>query len=311
MDPRVVSLYRLATARDPWEGSTVGDRDIRRSPDFVEQTILLPRSLWSRIEELCTESGKEPSELVTEAIRLLMARGGHGVPASVAGPAASGISWLAEAAGSSRAGRIAGAVVDVEERLAAVREEQLVGQELRARLAEIMAAVEAKDHFIERHSEKVASLARRVAEALGRAGDEVEAIDTAGLLHDLGKSRVPEEILGKKGRLTADEWALVKRYPEFSADLLAPLTDLAAVVPLVRHHQERWDGSGYPDGLSGDDIPLGAQIVGLCDVYDVLTSDRSYRPSLPPDVARRTLEGGTGRLWNPVVAETLLKKVLA
>lgn len=278
--------------------------------DFIEQTILLPRSLWTRVQDVCSSGDREPSELVAEALRLMMM---GGAPASVGGALAG--SRTASLAGGGNPGTpgidaAAGPVADVGPRLADVHGEKLGSARLRDRLLEVMASVEAKEHFIQRHSEKVASLARHTAEALGCADGEILAIETAALVHDIGKSRVPEAILGKKGRLDADEWALVKRYPEFSVEILAPFDKLEEVIPPVRHHQERWDGSGYPDALTGDEIPLGAQIVGVCDVYDVLTSDRAYRPALTPDVARKTIEGGSGRLWNPEVVEALLRKVL-
>jgi HD-GYP domain-containing protein (c-di-GMP phosphodiesterase class II) len=188
--------------------------------------------------------------------------------------------------------------------------EELGSERLRRRFLEVMTAVEEKDHFINRHSESVADLARRTAETLGLESTAIETIETAAIVHDIGKSRVPEAILGKRGRLSSDEWALVKRYPEFSAEILERFEHLGPVVPVVLHHQERWDGTGYPRSLAGDEIPIGAQIVGICDVYDVLTSDRAYRPALPSDIARRTIEGGIDRLWNPIVAEVFLKKVL-
>lgn len=279
--------------------------------DFIEQTILLPRNLWTRVEDLCSSGDREPSELIAEALRMLMM--GGGTPASVSGP--MGGNRMSSLIGGRGAGAASlsdqrGSVTDVAPRLADVRGEKLGSVKLRNRLLEVMASVEAKDHFIERHAEKVASLARHTAEALGRPDDEVLAIETAALVHDIGKSRIPETVLGKKGRLDADEWALVKCYPVFSAEILEPFEKLQSVIELVRHHQERWDGSGYPDALAGDEIPFGAQVVGICDVYDVLTSERAYRPALTPDVARETIQGGAGRLWNPELVTVLLEKVL-
>lgn len=287
--------------------------DTKHKPDFIEQTILLPRSLWSRLEAACEANDREPSEFIAEAVRGLLSRGS--APASVGGTIGDPGSRVASLAAGIDPGPMEpvsedGSIPDIEAKLADLYEEPLDSAELRDKFLQVMAKVEAKDHFIERHSEKVASLARHTAEALDQSAREVLAIETAGLVHDIGKSLVPEAILGKKGRLTADEWATVQRYPEFSARILEPFEHLDEVIPLVRHHQERWDGSGYPDGLQEDAIPLGAQIVGICDVYDVLTSDRAYRPALPPDVARRTIEGGIGRLWNPDIAEVLLEQVL-
>ncbi len=102
----------------------------------------------------------------------------------------------------------------------------------------------------------------------------------------------------------------MKKYPTFGVEMLSTFEALAEVRDIVGAHQERWDGSGYPSGLAGDDIPIGAQIVGLCDVYTVLTSERSYRPALAPDTARRTIESGAERLWNPDLVHKLLDEAV-
>lgn len=284
--------------------------DKNREPDFLEKKILLPRTLWTRIENICTRDDREPSELVAEAVRRLLGGGQGGSPASVGGvtsPGAGGaIADLAEQEPQAvEADRVTASAI--ENQLADLYDEPLESDKLRTRLREIMARVETRDHFIDSHSDNVARLALTVARAVEAAEEILPTIELAGLAHDLGKSHIPEDVLGKKGRLTPEEWALVKRYPEFGAEMLTPFDHLAPVVEIVRHHQERWDGSGYPEGLQGDDIPLGAQVVGICDVFDVLTSDRAYRPALPEEVAIKTIEGGIGRLWNPVVAEALIR----
>lgn len=296
--------------RDEERGKTVAKNEVERGPDYLEKTFLLPRSLWDRLEGACDREDREPSEMVAEALRSLLSNGG--APASVAGvqngdgPRGRVAALAAGSSGSPVQQDLATANA-LENQLSALYAEPVGSEKLATRLREIMARVETRDHFIDSHSEKVAKLARTVAVALGVAGDQLAVIETGALAHDLGKSHVPGDVLGKKGRLTSEEWALVKRYPEFSAEMLAPFQNLAPVVEVVRHHQERWDGSGYPDGLQGDAIPLGAQIVGVCDVFDVLTSDRAYRPALPRDVAIKTIEGGVGRLWNPDVASALIR----
>lgn len=270
---------------------------------FVEQSVFLPEQLWTRVREAAESRGKDDSEIIADALRLLLYQDATGTPASVGGtlPSHAGRAPLPSP-------RIANSII--ETLLQDVTSEPISSAKLRERLLEVMTTVEEKDHFINRHSESVADLARRTAEALGLAEQLVQAVELAAIAHDIGKSRVPENVLGKRGRLDADEWALVKQYPVFGGEIVEGFEKLGALVPIVRHHQERWDGSGYPDGLVGDAIPLGAQIVGLCDVYDVLTSDRAYRPALPSDAARQTIEGGIGRHWNPAVARIFLDKVL-
>ena len=155
-------------------------------------------------------------------------------------------------------------------------------------------ALEAKDVYTRGHSERVASLARRIALAAGVAPGAADVIAQAGLLHDLGKIGIPEGVLRKPGPLSEDEWTLMRRHPIVGAQIVAPLEFFAEGAIIVRHHHERHDGSGYPDGLRGDLIPLGARIVAVADVYDALTSDRPYRPRLARDEAVRRLDAEAG-----------------
>jgi HD-GYP domain-containing protein (c-di-GMP phosphodiesterase class II) len=156
-------------------------------------------------------------------------------------------------------------------------------------------ALEAKDVYTRGHSERVAALARRIALGAGVPRPVADTIAQAGLLHDLGKIGIPEGVLRKPGPLTAEEWALMRRHPIVGAQIVAPLEFFADGAVIVRHHHERHDGSGYPDGLHGDLIPLGARIVGVADVYDALTSDRPYRARLSRAEVLRRLEEEAGR----------------
>lgn len=156
-------------------------------------------------------------------------------------------------------------------------------------------ALEAKDVYTRGHSERVATLARRIALAAGVAPGAAATIAQAGLLHDLGKIGIPEAVLRKPGPLNAEEWAVMRRHPVVGAEIVAPLEFFAAGAVIVRHHHERHDGSGYPDGLPGALIPLGARIVAVADVYDALTSDRPYRARLSRAEAVWRLEMEAGR----------------
>jgi putative nucleotidyltransferase with HDIG domain len=156
-------------------------------------------------------------------------------------------------------------------------------------------ALEAKDAYTRGHSERVGHWSRELAAVLGLAPAEGEMLAQAGLLHDIGKIGVPETVLGKRGPLDAREWELMQRHPLIGAQIIAPFEFLAAGAQAVRHHHERWDGTGYPDGLAGEAIPLSARIVAVADVYDALTSARPYREALPPEDALAYVVTAAGR----------------
>ena len=156
-------------------------------------------------------------------------------------------------------------------------------------------ALEAKDVYTRGHSERVAALARRIALAAGVAPGPADIIAQAGLLHDLGKISIPEGVLRKPGPLSPEEWAVMRRHPIVGAQIVSPLEFFAEGAVIVRHHHERHDGTGYPDGLRGEMIPLGARIVAVADVYDALSSDRPYRPRLPRAEVVWRLDAWAGR----------------
>src|SRR3989441_371224 len=141
-------------------------------------------------------------------------------------------------------------------------------------------ALDARDRYTESHSIRVSELAGSLGEQLELGDRECELIRTAGSLHDLGKIGVRDDILNKPGPLTEDEWEIMRRHPDIGADMIAQHSALAEVAPLVRHHHERWDGTGYPAGLTGDVIPFGARILAVADSFDTITGPRLYRQSL-------------------------------
>jgi putative nucleotidyltransferase with HDIG domain len=151
-------------------------------------------------------------------------------------------------------------------------------------------AIDAKDHYTQGHSQKVSAYAALIAEAMDMTDAEIEEIRLGGILHDIGKVGIPETILNKSGPLNPDEWETMKSHVVFGAKILDPLTPLARIREMVLHHHEYFDGSGYPDALSGDNIPLGARIIAVADAYDTITSDRTYKKGRPSAEALSELE---------------------
>ena len=173
----------------------------------------------------------------------------------------------------------------------------------------LASALEARDACSRGHSERVAELSRRIAELIGLDPVDVEAVEEAGLLHDIGNISVPEPTLRQPGELTEVEWEAMRRHPIVGAQIIAPFEFLAGAVPLIRYHHERWDGSGYPDGLAGAAIPLGARVVAVADVFDALTSSRPYRPALPAAAALAHLVDAAGRTLDPGVVAACVSVV--
>ena len=177
----------------------------------------------------------------------------------------------------------------------------------RETLASLANALEAKDTTTSRHTEEVVRLAVGVAAALELDLEAVRNVELGAVLHDIGKVRVPESILNKPGPLTDEEWAVMRTHPGIGEHILRPIQSLHAILPIVRHHHERWDGTGYPDGLSGRAIPLGARIVAVCDAYRAMTEDRPYRPALSTAEARDELKAGAGKQFDADCVEALFQ----
>jgi putative nucleotidyltransferase with HDIG domain len=168
-------------------------------------------------------------------------------------------------------------------------------------------AVDAKDQITHGHIRRVQVYTVELAKRLGvREGLQLKAIEAAALLHDMGKLAIPEHILNKPGKLTTAEFDKMKRHADIGADLLSSVKFPYPVVPIVRHHHENWDGKGYPTGLSGTDIPLGARILSVVDCFDALTSDRPYRPRLATEEAFDILRQRRGNMYDPLVVDTFI-----
>jgi putative nucleotidyltransferase with HDIG domain len=171
----------------------------------------------------------------------------------------------------------------------------------------MVAAIEARDPYTSGHSQRVARASKIIARAIGLRPAEVERVGVAALLHDVGKiDEAFAPILAKEGRLTPEEWDVMKQHPIRSAELVALLSSLRDVVPAVRHHHENWDGTGYPHGIKGEAIPLASRIIMFADTLDAMTSDRPYRKALGVDEARAEFVRFRGRQFDPSICDRIL-----
>ncbi|RME42828.1 MAG: GAF domain-containing protein [Chloroflexi bacterium] len=170
-------------------------------------------------------------------------------------------------------------------------------------------AMDARDAYTSDHSARLAVWAEATARELGCCDAEVEIIRWGTLLHDIGKIGVPDDILRKPGPLTDEELEVIRRHPEIGAEIVAPVRKLAEVAPIIHAHQEKWDGTGYPDGLKGEAIPLGARIVAVVDAYGAMTDDRVYRKAMSHEEAVAELRACAGTQFDPQVVEAFLRVI--
>jgi len=174
----------------------------------------------------------------------------------------------------------------------------------------LAAALEAKDSYTKGHSERVAEMAERVARAMGLPEAAVEMIHYAGVLHDIGKIGIRESVLNKSGQLAKEDFKLIRQHPQIGADMLNQVGFLRGVANIIRCHHEWYNGEGYPRGLAGDEIPLGARILGVVDAFDAMTSDRSYRKRRPSEDAVKELLANKGVQFDPEVVDVFVNQVI-
>lgn len=171
----------------------------------------------------------------------------------------------------------------------------------------ICEALDEKDKYTIGHSRRVTSYALLLGFELGLNKMQLQKLQLAGLLHDIGKIGTPEYILNKPGKLTDEEFEVIRKHPDRGANIISNLKQLGDVIDWVRAHHERYDGRGYPSKMAGDEIPMGAAILAVADTYDAMTSDRSYRKGLPHEVALNEIKKCTGTQFNPGVAEAFVR----
>jgi putative nucleotidyltransferase with HDIG domain len=175
------------------------------------------------------------------------------------------------------------------------------------RALEVLARVmDLSDPATSEHSRDIAQLVPRVGRLLGVTGDDCEELEMAARFHDIGKVAVPEKVLRKPGPLDSEEWQLMACHVEWGAELLRHLPECESIAHIVRHHHERFDGSGYPDGLRGRQIPLASRIITVCDAYGAMVSDRPYRQALSHDDALAELRDGAGEQFDPDAVAAVL-----
>ena len=173
----------------------------------------------------------------------------------------------------------------------------------------LASAIDAKDTYTRGHSVRVAEYSRELAKRMGKSPREVEDIYYVGLLHDIGKIGISNKIINKPGRLSEEEYAVIQSHPAIGAEILGNISELPGISTGAHWHHERYDGTGYPDGLAGEQIPETARIIGVADAYDAMSSRRSYRDVLTQAIVRSEIEKGKGTQFDPVIAECMIAMI--
>ncbi len=174
-------------------------------------------------------------------------------------------------------------------------------------LESITAALDAKDSYTAEHSLRVGNMSLKVCNFLMIPDEEAEIIHIAGHVHDIGKIGVPDFILNKNGKLTDEEWEIIKQHPQIGAKILEKSQSLREISKIVLHHHERYDGKGYPFGLKGEEIPYGSRIIAVCDSIDAMLSKRAYRESMPVFVCKNEIEKNIGFMYDKEIAVCVLE----
>lgn len=188
-----------------------------------------------------------------------------------------------------------------------VEKNQQLQQMLLGTIETMAITLQVRDEYTSHHSQRVAAYAVAMAEMLSLSTEEIEQVRLAALLHDIGKIGIRESVLHKKGTLTEEEFEHIKTHPLVAERILQPIKLLHEIIAPVKHEHEHYDGSGYPDQLRGEEIPLAARIIAVADAYDALTSDRPYRSALSAEHALEILRAGAGRVWDPQMVEVFIR----
>ncbi|MFQ5694858.1 MAG: HD domain-containing phosphohydrolase [Terriglobia bacterium] len=273
--------YSVVTAQD---GQAALRAFARVQPDLVLLDVMMPKRSGF---EVCRELKRDPDTRLTPVVLVTALQAAED---RVRGIEAGADDFLSKP-------------VDPTELLARARsllKQKAYTDELdRAEtvLLALARAIEGKDPYTEGHCERLSDYSRRLGERIGLPEEEITALRRAGIVHDVGKVAIPDAILLKPGRLTEQEWEIMREHPVVGERICSPLKSFRLVLPIIRHHHEKLDGSGYPDGLKGEQVPLTARVLQIVDVYDALTTARPYRRALPVAKALETMEEGVKRGW--------------
>ncbi|HDZ61843.1 MAG TPA: HD domain-containing protein, partial [Nitrospirae bacterium] len=197
---------------------------------------------------------------------------------------------------------------DLEEEVNIAREKVMMGYE--GTIQALIKTIDAKDHYTYDHSENVSKLSASIGAVMGLTKDAIGKLEHAAAIHDIGKIGIEENILNKEGSLTPDEYADMKQHPEIGLSIVKSVPFLKDAFPVILHHHERFDGSGYPAGLKGTDIPLNARIVIVADAVDAMMHARPYRNSLPREKVLRELTENSGTQFDPKIVDIILQEKL-
>ena len=173
----------------------------------------------------------------------------------------------------------------------------------------MMSLLEARDYITEGHSHRLQELCIRLGAVAGLSSIRLNDLKLLAQFHDIGKIGIPDQILFKPGPLTDDEWRQMRRHPEIGHRIARHIPDLSAIATLILHHHERWDGKGYPLGLSGEDIPVESRVLAIIDAYDAMTNNRPYREALPQEQALAEIKKNRGLMFDPQLTDQFLKLV--
>lgn len=171
----------------------------------------------------------------------------------------------------------------------------------------ITSALDARDPYTGDHSRRVSDMACFLCRKMQMTEAEVQEIHIAGHLHDIGKIGVPDRVLLKEGKLDDEEWQLMKKHPQIGAEIMSRSEHFRRIAAILLHHHERWDGKGYPFGAKGEEIPVGARVIAICDSIDAMASKRSYRNALPLETVRSEIEKNIGIMYDPQIAQLALE----
>ncbi|MDD7403845.1 MAG: response regulator [Butyribacter sp.] len=199
---------------------------------------------------------------------------------------------------------------DLKEQTRKAKERQMQVERLSMQIMEALAdTIDAKDEYTNGHSIRVAEYSREIARRLDMSPKKQKDFYYMGLLHDIGKIGIPDEIISKKAQLSDEEYKIIKSHPVIGGDILKNISEIPGIETGARWHHEKYDGTGYPDGLKGEEIPLAARVIGVADAYDAMASKRSYRDVLPQKVVREEIAKGSGTQFDPVIVEKMLEMI--